>query len=50
MPGMDAAIILMTEKDAVKCDSFADQRMWFMRVDAVLPNDFTDFVSNKLIH
>lgn len=47
-PGVDAQIILMTEKDAVKCGSFADDRMWFMRVDAVLPNDFTDFVLKKL--
>ena len=46
--GCDAGIILMTEKDAVKCDSFADERMWFMRVDAMLPNEFTDFIMNKL--
>ena len=44
----DAEIILMTEKDAVKCGSFADERMWFMRIDAVLSNDFTDFVLKKL--
>ena len=44
----EAGIILMTEKDAVKCGSFADERMWFMRVDAVLPNEFTDFIINKL--
>ena len=50
LPGNEAGIILMTEKDAVKCDSFADNRMWFMRVDAMLPNDFTDFVLKKLIH
>ena len=50
MPGSDAGIILMTEKDAVKCETFADQRMWFMRVDAVLSKEFTDFVMNRLIH
>ena len=50
MPGSDAGIILMTEKDAVKCGTFADQRMWFMRVDAVLPDELTDFVMNRLIH
>ena len=50
MPGSDAGIILMTEKDAVKCGTFADQRMWFMRVDAVLPDDLADFVMNRLIH
>ena len=48
MPGSDADIILMTEKDAVKCGSFADERMWFMRIDAVLPTELIDFVVNKL--
>ena len=46
--GVDAGIILMTEKDAVKCAAFADERMWFMRVDAVLPSDFAEFILNKL--
>jgi tetraacyldisaccharide 4'-kinase len=36
----DADLVLMTEKDAVKCRGFADSRMWFMRVDAELPQDF----------
>ncbi|MCY7388868.1 MAG: tetraacyldisaccharide 4'-kinase [Burkholderiales bacterium] len=48
MPGPGADIILMTEKDAVKCGSFADERMWFMRIDAVLPDGLIDFVINKL--
>ena len=38
----------MTEKDAVKCASIADERMWFMRVDAAVPKAFTDFVLKKL--
>ncbi len=50
MPGPHAGIILMTEKDAVKCGSFADDRMWFMRVDAVLPEEFFEFVTKKLFH
>lgn len=50
MPGPQAGIILMTEKDAVKCGSFADERMWFMRVDAVLPEEFFEFVVKKLFH
>ena len=29
--------ILMTEKDAVKCDRFADRRMWYVPVTARLP-------------
>ena len=36
----DADLILMTEKDAVKCRAFADRRMWFMRIDAELPDSF----------
>jgi len=43
-----AGIILMTEKDAVKCRGFADDRMWFMRVDAILPDAFGEFVVNQL--
>lgn len=50
MPGMDAQIILMTEKDAVKCGTFVDDRMWYMRVDALLPIAFTDLVLKKLLH
>jgi len=42
LPG--AEVIVMTEKDAVKCAAFADARMWFLRVEAVLPRDFDDFV------
>jgi tetraacyldisaccharide 4'-kinase len=30
----DSLPVLMTEKDAVKCESFADQRHWFVPVDA----------------
>ena len=48
MPGNEAEIVLMTEKDAVKCGLFADARMWFMRVDAMLPTSFTEFVLQKL--
>ena len=48
MPGTEVEIILMTEKDAVKCGLFADERMWFMRVDAVLSNVFTEFVIHRL--
>jgi tetraacyldisaccharide 4'-kinase len=46
--GVNAEIVLMTEKDAVKCSAYADECMWFMRVDAVLPDEFTDFVLQKL--
>jgi tetraacyldisaccharide 4'-kinase len=44
----DADIILMTEKDAVKCKAFADDRMWAMRVDALLPTEFDEFILERL--
>lgn len=43
-----AEIIVMTEKDAVKCRAFADARMWFMRVEAILSPDFDDFLLTRL--
>jgi tetraacyldisaccharide 4'-kinase len=46
LPG--AEIVLMTEKDAVKCAAIADARMWFMRVDAILPPEFDDFLLTRL--
>ncbi|MEP7157077.1 MAG: tetraacyldisaccharide 4'-kinase [Betaproteobacteria bacterium] len=45
---LNADIIVMTEKDAVKCKRFADDRMWFMRVDAILPDTFGDFIVKRL--
>jgi tetraacyldisaccharide 4'-kinase len=45
-PGVDA--ILMTEKDAVKCAAFADERMWMMRVEALLPPEFENFLLERL--
>ena len=46
---IDADVILMTEKDAVKCRKFAsfDKRLWSMRVDAKLPDAFFEFVLKK---
>lgn len=46
LPG--AEIVVMTEKDAVKCAAFADARMWFLRVEASLPAEFEDFLLNRL--
>ncbi|HEY4999754.1 MAG TPA: tetraacyldisaccharide 4'-kinase, partial [Usitatibacter sp.] len=46
LPG--AEVIVMTEKDAVKCGAFADSRMWFMRVDAILPPEFDDFLVARI--
>ena len=35
----DGAPVLMTEKDAVKCERFAGERHWYVPVEAVLSND-----------
>ena len=32
---IDSALIVMTEKDAVKCRSFADRRCWFLEIEAI---------------
>jgi tetraacyldisaccharide 4'-kinase len=49
---IEADVILMTEKDAVKCREFAafDKRLWSMRVDAKLPDAFFEFVLKKIPH
>ena len=46
IPG--AEVIVMTEKDAVKCGAFADARLWFMRVDAIVPPEFEEFLLARL--
>ena len=33
--------IVMTEKDAVKCESIANENMWYLPITAVLPESFT---------
>jgi tetraacyldisaccharide 4'-kinase len=44
----DADLVVMTEKDAVKCRSFADARMWTLAIDAILPGDFDRFLLDRL--
>src|SRR4029079_13080838 len=44
----DTLPIMMTEKDAVKCKSFADQRFWFLPVDAKLDKVFEVALMAKL--
>jgi tetraacyldisaccharide 4'-kinase len=34
------SVILMTEKDAVKCQGFADERFWYLPVKAKMSDDF----------
>lgn len=43
-----ANALLMTEKDAVKCISFADERCWVLRVEAALPSTLTQLILNKI--
>ncbi len=46
LPGVE--VVVMTEKDAVKCAAFADARMWFLRVEAALPPEFDAFLLERL--
>ncbi len=41
-------IVIMTEKDAVKCLSFADERFWCLPVKAVVSDVFLKEVANDL--
>ena len=42
------ALVIMTEKDAVKCAQFADQRHWFLPVNAELEQDFTNNLLSRI--
>lgn len=44
----DEAVVLMTEKDAVKCAEFARPNWYVVPVDAVLPESFFDAVAARL--
>jgi len=44
----DAAVIIMTAKDGVKCERFANDRHWVLRVDASLDGDLTAAIMNKI--
>jgi len=46
LPG--AEVIVMTEKDAVKCGAFADARMWYLRVEAILPPELEEFLLARI--
>lgn len=45
----DGLPILMTEKDAVKCSSFASPRFWYLSVDAVLPPELLPALLDLLV-
>jgi tetraacyldisaccharide 4'-kinase len=38
----------MTEKDAVKCQTFAQPNFWVLPVKAVIKNDLMTIILNKL--
>ncbi len=44
----DLLPVLMTEKDAIKCQAFADARHWSVPVHAALPSEFFDAVVARL--
>lgn len=41
-------VLLMTEKDAVKCLAFAENNWWYLPIDAQLPASFIDDLCLKL--
>ena len=43
------AIVIMTEKDAVKCEKFADSRHWCLPVQANCASMFSELILKKLI-
>ena len=48
---IDADLILMTEKDAVKCHAFVGKLqapLWQMQIDALLSDPFFDFIAAKI--
>lgn len=45
----DDEIVIMTEKDAVKCQSFVDERHWCLPVSTQLEGRFEDALRNKLV-
>lgn len=48
LAGLEAACIVMTEKDAVKCAAWADARCWSLRVRAIPEPGFVDWLIETL--
>jgi tetraacyldisaccharide 4'-kinase len=44
----NAEVILMTEKDAVKCAKYADKRYWALVVDAEVSAEFAKLIMEKI--
>ena len=47
-PRSSIDVILMTEKDAVKCQHLQDDRIWVVPLEAVIPNGMIDCISAVL--
>lgn len=45
---IDADVVIVTEKDAVKCEAFADERFWVLPVSAELPASLITALIEKL--
>ena len=41
-------MVLMTEKDAVKCEAFAGEQHWYVPAEATVNMEFNKFILNKL--
>ena len=48
LASIDAPLLVMTAKDAVKCERFADRRAWVLEVEARLENAFVDWLEERL--
>lgn len=46
----DCDALLLTEKDAVKCGAFADERYWVLRVEARIDPALTEHILRKIAH
>lgn len=46
----DTLPIVMTEKDAVKCHAFADERFWILPVDAIVDDQLIQKIFSLLTH
>ncbi|MEM0910861.1 MAG: tetraacyldisaccharide 4'-kinase [Pseudomonadota bacterium] len=44
----DAEIVIMTEKDAIKCKEIASENCWYLQINAELPNHVYDYINAKL--
>jgi tetraacyldisaccharide 4'-kinase len=44
----EAKVVIMTEKDAVKCMQFATKEYWYLKVEAQLPSSFLQAVHDQL--